>query len=275
MSIDQGIISHYTKGRVLERTLEALRTLGKDPTHPTIDDLAPLDEFHIGGREATEHFVPLLGFRAGQRLIDVGCGVGGPARYVARSTLCHVTGIDLTPEHIEVATELSRLTGLAERTRFEVASGTALPFADGAFDGAMMLHVGMNIADKAALTREARRVLKPGASFGIYDIMRTGAGDITYPCPWSGKPETSFPETPETYKRHLEAAGFTIRHEASQREFALDVGRRGREEAAKGSPMPAILRTLRGDDFSTRIGNLGAEIAAGRLAPYEIIAVAA
>src|SRR5215472_15759508 len=126
MNSEQDVVRHYASGDLMARIDAALTRAGVDPAHPKAADLAPVDEFHIGGGPATEAFASKLPFKRGDRLLDVGCGLGGPARYLANRFGAHVTGIDLTPEFIEVATELSRRTGQSELTTFEVGSALAM-----------------------------------------------------------------------------------------------------------------------------------------------------
>ena len=121
----------------------------------------------------------------GSRVLDIGSALGGPARHFAEMFGAHVTGIDLTQEYVDVANELTRRCGLAERAVFRQASALDLPFTRNSFDRASLIHVGMNIADKATLFAEVRRVLEPGALFVVYDIMKVGNGDVPYPMPWA------------------------------------------------------------------------------------------
>ncbi len=152
-----------------------------DPLHP--DDLAPVDEFHIGGHNATAHAVSQMSLGTGDRVLDTGCGIGGATRYIASFVGCHVTGIDLTPDFISIAETLTELTELTDKTSFHVASALDMPFDSGVFDAAFTFHVAMNIPDRAALYAEAARVMKPGATFCIYDVMKKGDGDIAFPVP--------------------------------------------------------------------------------------------
>ena len=189
MSIDRSIAQHYAHGDLERAILDALIAMGKDPDRLAIEDLAPVDEFHIGGRAATAEFFEKLGLKSGMHVLDIGSGLGGPARFAAQALGCQVTGIDLTPEYVEVANALARRVGLDKRVSYVCGSAVDLPFPDASFDAAYMLHVGMNIEDKAKLMGEVRRVLKPGAAFGIYDVMRTGDGDLAFPVPWARSTE--------------------------------------------------------------------------------------
>jgi SAM-dependent methyltransferase len=169
------VARHYGQGDLERRILEALVASGKDPDHLAPADLTPVDEFHTGGREATAAFAEQAGFSAGQHLLDIGCGIGGASRFFAVERGCRVTGIDLTEDYVRTAAALSRRVGLADRVSYRQASAVALPFADAAFDGAYMIHVGMNIEDKPALFAGVRRVVKPGGTFALFDIMPEGA----------------------------------------------------------------------------------------------------
>ena len=271
MTVDRSITQHYAHGDLENSILEALAVMGKNLEKLTIEDLAPVDEFHIGGRRATAEFLGQLDLKAGMRVLDVGSGLGGPARFAAQAYGCHVTGIDLTPEYVEVANALARRVGLADRVTYVSGSAIAMPFPAASFDAAYMLHVGMNIDDKAKLMGEIRRVLKPGAVFGVYDVMRTGDGELAFPVPWARTAKTSFVVRPSAYRRRLDAAGFDVTHERDRAEFAIDFFRELRARlAAKGVP-PLGLHIVMGKDFQDKTGNMIANLERKMIAPIEII----
>jgi len=176
MSSEAKVAGHYGQGRLEELILGAVAREGKDPENCTAGDLAAVDEFHVGGLEATQDLARQMELRAGMRLLDVGSGIGGPARYFAGEHGCRVTGIDLTEEFVRVAGNLTKRTKLDGLAEFRQGSALGMPFEQGAFDGAYMIHVGMNIADKAGIFREVRRVLKAEAVFTIFDIMSSAEG---------------------------------------------------------------------------------------------------
>ena len=163
-------------GSLARAILNALVAAGKDPGQLTPADLAPVDEFHIGGRQATVDFAQELDVPRGAHLLDIGAGLGGASRYFAQELGARVAGIDLTDEYVRVATALAARTGLGGQVAYRQGTALALPFGRHAVDRAYLLHVGMSIPDKAALFAEVRRVVKPGSVFGIYDVMRTGEG---------------------------------------------------------------------------------------------------
>lgn len=273
--VEERVASHYSSrtGSHYERITAALVELGVDLDAATPADLKPVDEFHTGGVEATDALLDQLNVAAGTRVLDIGSGLGGTARHVAGRYGCAVTGVDLTPEFVETARSLSRLVGLEDGTRFEVGSALALPVPDDGFDVALLLHVGMNIADKPALFREVRRVLQPGGTFAVFDVM-LGAetGDLSFPVPWSEVAETSFVAAPQDYRDAASAAGFEAVGERDRSAFASDFFARVRAKIAElGEPPPLGIHLLMGDTAKDKIENYVAMLEAGRIAPTEMI----
>jgi len=272
MDSETEVSQQYIHGSLERAILDALEAAGKDPDHIGHDDLAAVDEFHIGGRQATIDFAERFAPRRGMRLIDIGCGIGGASRHFAQEHGCQVNGIDLTAEYVRVAELLSQRMGLAGRVSYQPASASSLPFADGVFDGAYMLHVGMNIRDKAKVFAEVRRVLKPGDRFGIYDIMRESAGEFSYPLPWASSAETNFAEPATTYRRLLTQSRFEVLKERSRREFAIEFFRRLRARIAQTGPSPLGLQILMGATTPQKIANMIGLLDNGVIVPTEIIA---
>ena len=271
MALDQDVTKHYAHGALETAILDALAAAGKNCDRLTTADLAPVDEFHIGGREATRDLAAQLDLPRGARVLDVGSGLGGPSRYFATERGWQVQGIDLTPEYVDVATSLSCRVGLTDSVAYQMASALALPFADRIFDGAYMLHVGMNIADKKTAFAEVRRVLKPGGIFAIYDVMTEGDGDFAYPVPWSSTPETNFITSAATYRKELETAGFNVLKERSRRDFALEFFAKMRERLAAGGPPAPGLQIVMGATAPQKVANMMAMLQRGLFAPTEII----
>jgi ubiquinone/menaquinone biosynthesis C-methylase UbiE len=264
---------HYAHGDLTEAIRSALAAQGKSTNALTIDDLAPVDEFHVGGRKASEDFLDQLAFGAQTKVLDVGCGLGGPARFVANRYGSQVTGVDLTDEYVQTGNVLCNWVGLDKRVALRQGSALAMPFADGSFDGAYMLHVGMNIDDKEKLASEAARVLRPGAVFGIYDVMRTGPGELDFPVPWATHAGLSVVAEIDRYKQALQMAGFKILAERNRRDFALAFfAEMQANVAAAGGPPPLGLHVLMGKNTPQKAQNMLSNISKGRVAPVELIA---
>ena len=275
MDVESQVAAHYGRGNLERSILDALISAGKDIEKLVPSDLSGADEFHLGWRTATEGLASRLGLNAKSHVLDIGSGLGGPARYLAETYGCHVSGIDLTPEFVEIANALTRRCGMADRVTFRQASALALPFPDRAFDAATLIHVGMNIGDKSKLFSEMRRVLRDGGRIGVYDVMHVQPDeDVPFPMPWAASPMTSFLETPENYRQLLDEAGFALSSERNQRELVLTLSREMREKAATHSAPPLGLHTLMEPASKERLTNVMTTLERGTIAPIEMIAEA-
>jgi ubiquinone/menaquinone biosynthesis C-methylase UbiE len=271
MGAEQQVAAYYTRGKLEENILRALRSAGRNLEQLRPDDIAALDNFHVGGEQATAGLAAFMGLRAGMHLLDVGCGIGGPARFFAGQG-CHVTGIDLTEEFVQVAGILTRMVKLDEHAQFRQGSALELPFEAGTFDGAYMIHVGMNIEDKTGVFRDVARVLKRGGRFAIFDIMSSGNGALEFPLPWAADPSTSFVASAEDYRHALETAGFRIDHQRGRGQFAIDFTKTMMERIA-ASPVPVLgVHLLMGEQAPLMLKNVMAAIGSGALEPVELVA---
>ncbi len=270
MTNPKDVAQHYHSGHLLKLISDGCAALDLAPPMKS-DALAPVDEFHIGGRLATEPFVGALQLSEGKQVLDLGCGLGGPARYVADATGAFVTGIDLTEEFVETGRELTKWTGLSDRVNLLQGSVLELPLDADTMDAAYMIHVGMNIADKAGIAQEAARVLKPGGIFAIYDVMQVGEGEMDYPTPWAASSDQSALAPPETYKAALESAGFELTDRIDRTAFAeqffADLA--AAQNTANGPP-PLGLHLIMGEDTALKVRHMVRNIQAGLIAPIEI-----
>jgi len=272
MQTEARVASHYGRGGLEERIRGALQRAGLDLGHLNAEDLSPIDEFHIGGLEATRELAAQMELRKGMRLLDVGSGIGGPARYFAAAHGCQVSGIDLTEEFVDIARALTSMVSLENPPVFRQASALAMPFEKDSFDGAYILHVGMNLMDKAAVFREARRVLKKGALFTVYDIVSSGDGAFGFPVPWAQSAETSFVEDAAAYRKALQDSGFHLEKERDRRQFAIDFTQSRMARMAEPNPPVMGLHVLIGELSADMMKNMLAALKGGVLAPVEMLA---
>jgi ubiquinone/menaquinone biosynthesis C-methylase UbiE len=260
------VARHYGRGGLLDRILAALTEAGKDLEHLTIEDLAPVDEFHGRQRRATEELAAMLAPRPGERLIDIGSGIGGPSRYLAKICGCRVSGIDLTEEFVAAADDLTRRTGLTGQVDFRQGSALELPFADASFDLAWSQNVAMNIADRARWYAEVHRVLRPGGRFAFQDVAQGPGGEAHYPLMWADTPATSFLHTPEATRALLEAAGFTVREwrDNSEASIAETEAQRAAAAANPGARPALGISLVVGADFPEKMRNSQRSLREGR-----------
>lgn len=272
MSTTPDIAGHYTSGDLLARLEARLRDDGVDPARPTFEALTPYDQFHGRGIEATEELANGLQVAPTDHLLDVGSGIGGPARYLARRFHCRVSGIDLTAEFCDAARHLTALLGLSEHISFEQGDALAMPFGDAAFDGAYTMNVSMNISDKRAFFGEISRVLKPGAWFRLSETAQGPGGAPDYPTPWAQTAASSFLATPAETYANLEASGFTIESHRETTDAALAYAARSRAVVdAGGQPPHRAVLLVHGARAEAAMANTGRALKERRIVPIEVI----
>jgi ubiquinone/menaquinone biosynthesis C-methylase UbiE len=270
---DRDVAKHYSNGTLLSRLKTALRDDGVDPDHPTLETLAPYDQFHGRGLEATKEMVALIRAGPDDHILDIGSGIGGPARYVANRFGCKVTGIDLTAEFCDVARHLTRLLRLEDKVKFEVGDALAMPFPDASFNGAYSMNVSMNIAGKDALYREIHRVLKPGGWLVLSEIAKGNGGELDFPTPWAASAATSFLATPEATRQGLMKAGFEVTQLKSTLQESLAFGARSRALVERGEKPPhRAVMLIHGEIAPEAAANTARGLADGRIIPIEVVA---
>jgi len=260
------VTQHYARPGIAERALEALREANGSEAPVTPEALAPLDQFHGRGVVATGELLRLLDPQPRERILDIGCGIGGPARWIAAKIGCHVTGVDLTPEFCEAADALNAACGMADCVTIHNGSALDLPLPNAAFDRAYSQNVVMNIADKPRFYREAFRVLRPGGVLALSNVCAGPAGPPHFPVPWAETPATSFLATPEETRGDIAAAGFEI--------LAFrDTSEELRDERLRQGSMPQLgLHIVMGKRFSVMRRNSARSAAENRTRTVEILA---
>lgn len=272
MDVPRDVAGHYASGDLLERLRAALLEDGADPDNPTIPALAPYDHFHGGGLEATVELAGLLAVSASDHILDIGSGIGGPARYISDRFGCRVTGIDLTAEFCAVARYLNALLGLEDRVSVHEGDALAMPFDGAALDGAYSMNVSMNIADRDGLYREIHRVLKPGGWLVLSEVAQGSGGDIDYPTPWANHADASFLATPTETEARLTAAGFIVEALRDVTDRSLEFGARSRAAVERGEKPPHRAVTLIHGEDAMRVmsGNMSRAMAGNCILPIEV-----
>jgi sarcosine/dimethylglycine N-methyltransferase len=256
-----GVRDHYRATGLTERLKMALAALGPEDQRLTPQQLAALDQFHTRGLAATAELGELAGVTAGMSVLDVGSGVGGPARFLAATYGCQVTGVDLSEPFVDAARYLTERTGQSGQVSFETASALELPFDASRFDVVLLQHVAMNISDRTRLYREIRRVLKSGGMFAIFDIVLND-GEPHYPVPWARTPATSFLLTAAATRAAIEPAGFrTLAWQDDTEVTKAWIA----QLRASGPPPSPNLGVVMGPDFAQLLANLGRNLMEGRL----------
>lgn len=265
MSQQNKVETHYAGRSLVDSVLAAVDAAGLPKTGLTTKALAPLDQFHVRGLAATRDLATLAGIDADSRVLDVGSGIGGPARHLAERLGCTVLGIDLTEEYCRLATALTERTGLADKVSFRAANALDLPFADNSFDVVWTQHVAMNIADRPKLYGEMHRVLKPGGRIALYDAVAVPGQTPIFPVPWARDASTSFLWDAGATKAVLEKTGFKMRTWRDATDEAKQFFARRQPPAGTPEPPPLGLHLLMGPDFRTMAGNFGRNVIEGRV----------
>jgi SAM-dependent methyltransferase len=238
---------HYGQAELRAKILTALREAGKDLDALSRDDLASFDEQHDGGREGTRELARLAGLHEGMHVLDIGSGLGGPARTLAAEYGCQVTGLDLTEESCQVAEMLTTRVGLRDRVTFRHGDALHMPFDPGSFDVVWTQYALMNIADKTRLVQEAHRVLRPEGSLVCGAIMAGPVPEVYFPVFWANDATLNFLSSPEAFRHLVVATGFTERAWEDVTAWAMAMGRR-RQAATQGErPLLGLHVVIAGD----------------------------
>ena len=250
------VAAHYAgRGELAKAIADSLVAAGRRLEGLTTTDLATVDEFHIRGRQATLELGKRMKLDNGSSVLDIGSGLGGPARTLAEAYGCKVTGIDLTPAFCDAATVMSGWVGLDDRVSYIQGDATDLPFEDDQFDAAMTIHVAMNIRAKDAVYAAAKRVVKPGGIFAVYDVLQGEGGDVLFPVPWAREPSISHLAKPTEMEGLLTEAGFRINEVDDSTEESQAWFEAMTKRMAESGPPAVTFQSFLGGDFPEMVRN--------------------
>ncbi|MDA9981701.1 class I SAM-dependent methyltransferase [Gammaproteobacteria bacterium] len=253
--VDQ-VQTHYGGGGDLADSIARnLQAAGKNLEVLKTSDLSTVDEFHIRGRKATLELGGHMKLGEDSYILDMGSGLGGPARTLAEEYGCHVTGIDLTQAFCDAARQLSKWVNLDNGVMFQQGDATSLPFEDNRFDAAMTIHVAMNIPAKDKMYAEAKRVIKSGGVFAVYDVLKGEGGDVLFPVPWAREPSISHLVTRDEMEALLTQAGLEILQINDSTEESHGWFEAMAARMVESGPPPVTFQTFMGDDFPEMVRN--------------------
>jgi SAM-dependent methyltransferase len=261
----------WASGDVYGRILDAMKAATISPQTVTVEQMAAVDHLHASGFAATVELADTLSVKAGDHLVDIGCGVGGPARYMAKRFGCSVSGVDITPAFVDAARRLTALLKMEDKVKLELGDGQHLPYGDAMFDGGYTQHVTMNVPDRAQFFGEAYRVLKPGAFFALTEHGLGKGGVPHVPCPWTEDGTGAYLVSPEDEVSFLKNAGFADIRVVDTGEQYLAGYKRAMELAAKGELPPFGSHILLGKNGPDKVRNAARNIEEGRSRPVRII----
>lgn len=261
------VATQYSTGLARPAIEQALIAAGKDLGQLAPADLGALEDFHTLGRIATGQLADLAAITSTDRVLDAGTGIGGTARFLAAERGCAVTAVDLTEEYCETARWLNRLVGLDAKISVQQGDITDLPFDDDMFDVVISQHVQMNVADKAGVYAQARRVLVPGGRLAHWDIVAGTPGDLGYPLPWADRPDRSHLASAGQLRAAIESAGLVIEHWNDLTELAAAL----MQAVISRPPEPLGLQVFV-PDFAAKAANLTRGLASGRLRAIQGVA---
>ncbi len=262
---------HYGRRELSASIIQALRDAGKDLNKLTRDDIIAFEEFHIGGRRETRILAKAAALRNGLTVLDIGSGVGGPARTLAEEFGCEVMGLDYTQEYCEAASMLTRLTGLDSKVQFRHGNALEIPFAENSFNAVWMQHTVANIEDTDKLFSEIRRVLRPWGSYIFHEVMEGNGNNIHYPVFWANDPSIDFLKRPERIQTILMDHGFQKIYWEDVSARSLEWFKRMADKMDRGGLPELNLSLIVGDDMSRKSRNVIRNLEEGNISVIQAV----
>lgn len=253
--LNSQIESFYHRPDLYTDIINRLKELGVDLHNVSRKDIAGADEFHVRGAKISRELAEIANIH-NAKVLDIGCGIGGPCRMLADEFGCDTIGIDLSKEYIDTANRLSELVGLSHKTKFIQGDATNLPFQDNTFDVVWTQHVQMNINDKLKFYTEIARVLKDKGLFIYYEVFKNGNTDLSYPTPWADESEISFLEESSQTNSILEQLGLIKQQSTDQTASGIEILERILNRMPKNTPSRLGLNVLMGESTNEKMTNL-------------------
>jgi len=267
----KSIENFWTRGDIFSRVHHAMSEAGLINKELNIEDLFPIDQYHARGIAATVDLGKRMPISKNQKIIDIGCGLGGPARYYAKEFKCFITGIDITPSFIEIGNEFNKLTSMSDNIKLLVGNGEILDFKNETFDGAYSQHVTMNISNREKFFSEAFRVLKKDSFFAFTEHGLGPEGNPIFPLPWADSSEMSFLLPPETTISILKDIGFSdIKIIETADKYILGYEKLIGLKSENKKPILGI-HVIGGESMNERSTNSMQSIKENRTLPFEIV----
>lgn len=257
--------SQYAHGSLLETIDSALETAGRPVENPTVEDLAPVDGFHIRGRDATREVLAQLSLPDAPSVLDVGCGIGGTARFLANEYGARVHGVDIVDEYCDVARELTHRVGLSNQITFHQGDVLELPVGNDQFDLVLSEHVQMNVSDKRGYVKEVARVLRPGGRFILYEIFAGTENNPHFPVPWADEQSVSFLTSPAAFRTVLDETGLDVLRWVDCTEEGQAWFEQMIEKVKREGPPPLGIHLLMGANAKEKMKNVARNLAENRI----------
>ena len=265
------IENFWTRGDIFSRVHQAMSETGLINKKLEIEELFPIDQYHARGIAATVDLGKRMPISKNQKIIDIGCGLGGPARYYAKEFKCFITGIDITPSFIEIGNEFNRLTSMSDNVELLVGNGEVLDFDNETFDGAYSQHVTMNISNREKFFSEAFRVLKKDSFFAFTEHGLGPEGNPIFPLPWANSLEMSFLLPPQKTISILKDTGFSDIKIIKTAEKYISGYEKLIKLKSENKKTVLGIHVIGGDSMNERSKNSMESIKENRTLPFEIV----